>query len=107
MRCHIRVRYPYYVEPEAPGQVTGPAANQDNRQKPSALPIPTRSGPQSTKTKGKTPRGKTPRTAPKTEVIPPAGLPAKEGKPANDESVFFPSEDEKGDADKEQKDDPP
>ena len=111
MKCHIRVRYPYYVEPDAPGQVTGPEASQDIRQRPSALPIPIRSGPQGNKARGKTPKGKTPRAAAKAaakaDANPPAGLPAKAGKPANDEPVFFPSEEEKGDADKEQKDVPP
>ena len=107
LKCHIRVRYPFYVEPDEPSQDTGTQASQDIRQKPSALPIPIRSGPQGNKTKGKTPRGKTPKNAAKADTKPGAGPPAQQGKPANDEPAFFPQSEEERDVNLEQKENPP
>ena len=106
MKCHVRVRYAYYVEPDSEGMDANPSTSQDVRQKPTALPIPMRSGHQGSKAKGKTPKGKTPKSAAKTDATPKAGLPAKAGKPANDDSAFFPSVDDDGDANAEPKDAP-
>ena len=86
-KCHIRVRYNYFVDPDPDGMATNPNMSQNVKPKPTALPIPPRVGHQ----------GRKGAKTPKYNAAHSVRTPKAAGSPRNDDSPFGFSNAEKAD----------